>query len=72
MLPIVEHLPPPMEKQRGVRIKYVTVARDRVEAFAFFANYPQYITIATPVSWRTSCASTNFTGVPIRVFFRKK
>lgn len=73
MLPIVEHLPPPMEKQRSIRIKYVTQLPGTVPAFAFFANYPQYIHDSYARFLENKLRENfNFTGVPIRVFFRKK
>ena len=73
MLPEVERQPPPMEKQRSIRIKYVTQLPGTVPAFAFFANYPQYIKESYARFLENKLRDHfNFTGVPIRVFFRKK
>lgn len=73
MLPEIERQPPPMEKNRSIRIKYVTQLPGTVPAFAFFANYPQYIKDSYARFLENKLRDHfNFTGVPIRVFFRKK
>jgi GTP-binding protein len=73
MLPEIERQPPPMEKGRTIGIKYVTQLPGTVPAFAFFANYPQYIKESYARYLENKLRDHfNFTGVPIRVFFRKK
>jgi GTP-binding protein len=73
MLPEIERQPPPMEKNRAIRIKYVTQLPGTVPAFAFFCNYPQYIKESyTRYLENKLREHFNFTGVPIRVFYRKK
>ncbi len=73
MLPEVEHRPPPMVKDKVLRIKYVTQLPGVVPAFAFFCNLPQYITDGYARFLENKLREHfNYTGVPIRVFFRKK
>ncbi len=73
MLPEIERMPPPMYKGKAVHIKYVTQLPGVVPAFAFFCNLPQYVKDSyTRFLENKLRAHFNFTGVPIRVFFRKK
>lgn len=73
MQPIMDAFPPPASKGKVVKIKYVTQLPTHAPAFAFFCNLPQYV----PDSYKRFLenkirASYNFTGVPIRIFLRKK
>ncbi len=73
LLPIIEATPPPSLKGKYIRIKYITQLPTHAPAFAFFCNLPQYI----PDSYKRFLENKlrenfNFTGVPIRIFFRKK
>ena len=43
MLPIINQTPPPMNKDKVIRIKYVTQLKTSFPAFAFFCNLPQYV-----------------------------
>jgi GTP-binding protein len=73
MLPEIERMPPPMYKAKAVHIKYVTQLPGVVTAFAFFCNLPQYVKDSyTRFLENKLREHFNFTGVPIRVFFRKK
>lgn len=73
MLPEIERLPPPMHKGKSVHIKYVTQLPGTVPAFAFFTNLPQYIKDSyTRFLENKLREHFDFTGVPVRVFFRKK
>lgn len=73
MLPEIERMPPPMNKGKAIRIKYVTQLPGVVPAFAFFCNLPQYVKESyTRYLENKLREHFNFTGVPIRVFFRKK
>ena len=73
LLPIIERQPPPMYKGKQVSIKFVSQLPTQVPTFIFYCNLPQYIKPAYErflenrlrEHWR-------FTGVPIRVYFRKK
>jgi len=73
MLEIIKNNPPPSLKGKHVRIKYVTQLPSAVPSFAFFCNLPQYI----KESYRRFIENRlrerfEFTGIPLRVYFRKK
>jgi GTP-binding protein len=73
MLAAVEAFRPPVVRGHAVKIKYVTQLPTAVPSFAFFTNYPD--DIKTP--YRNYLENKlreqfNFTGVPVRIFFRKK
>jgi GTP-binding protein len=73
LLPLIERQPPPMYKAKQVSIKFITQLPTYVPTFVFYCNLPQYIKPSYErflenrlrEHWR-------FTGVPIRLFFRKK
>jgi GTP-binding protein len=73
MLQVIAKNPPPALKGKYVKIKYVTQLPIYTPAFAFFCNLPQYV----QESYRRFLENRmrekfSFTGVPIRIFFRKK
>ena len=73
LLPIIEATPPPSLKGKYIKIKYITQLPTHAPAFAFFCNLPQYI----PDSYKRFLENRlrekfNFSGIPIRIFFRKK
>lgn len=73
LLPIIDATPPPSLKGKYIKIKYITQLPTHAPAFAFFCNLPQYI----PDSYKRFLENKlrehfNFTGIPIRIFFRKK
>lgn len=73
MLKAVEAYHPPVVRGNQVKIKYVTQLPVVVPSFAFFCNYPD--DVKTPYkNYLENKLRENFklTGVPIRVFFRKK
>ncbi|NQX91178.1 MAG: ribosome biogenesis GTPase Der, partial [Flavobacteriales bacterium] len=73
ILPIIDHNPPPALKGKYVRIKYVTQIPSQVPTFAFYCNLPQYIKEPYQRFLENKLrAEFDFTGVPIRLFFRKK
>ncbi|MBK8500477.1 MAG: ribosome biogenesis GTPase Der [Flavobacteriales bacterium] len=73
LLPEIERQQPPMYKSKQVSIKFIQQVPVHVPTFAFYCNLPQYIKPSYErflenrlrEHWR-------FTGVPIRLFFRKK
>jgi len=73
LLEIVKKSPPPAVKGKDIKIKYVTQLPTYSPSFALFCNLPQYIKepykryIENRIRERFE-----FTGVPIRIFFRKK
>jgi len=73
LLEVVEHTPPPSYKGKYIKIKYVTQLPVHAPAFAIFCNLPQYIR----EDYRRFLENRlrekyDFSGVPIRIFFRKK
>jgi len=73
MLKIIEENHPPAVKGKFVRIKYVTQLPTHAPAFAFYCNLPQYIREPYKRYLENQIRKHfNFTGVPIRIFMRKK
>jgi GTP-binding protein len=73
MLQVVKNNPPPALKGKYVKIKYVTQLPIYTPAFAFFCNLPQYVKDPYKRYLENRLREKyNFTGVPIRIFFRKK
>ena len=73
MLKAVEAYHAPVVRGNAIKIKYVTQLPTEVPSFAFFTNYPD--DIKTPYkNYLENKMRENFplTGVPIRIFFRKK
>jgi GTP-binding protein len=73
MLEIIRKNPPPTVKAKNIRIKYVTQLPTHAPSFAFFCNLPQYIKEPYKRYLENRIREHfEFTGVPIRIFFRKK
>lgn len=73
LLPEIERQPPPMHKGKEVRIKFVQQLPTRVPTFVFHCNLPQYVKPAYERFLENRLrAHWRFTGVPIRLHFRKK
>lgn len=73
MLKAVEAYHAPVVRGHSVKIKYITQLPTPVPSFAFFTNFPD--DIKTPYkNYLENQLRANFplTGVPIRLFFRKK
>lgn len=73
MLKAVEAYHAPVVRGHSVKIKYIMQLPTAVPSFAFFTNYPD--DIKTPYKnylENQLRANFDFTGVPIRIFFRKK
>ena len=73
MLKAIEAYHAPVVRGNAVKIKYVTQLPTVVPSFAFFCNYPD--DIKTPYkNYLENQLREKFdlTGVPIRIFFRKK
>jgi GTP-binding protein len=73
MLKAVEAYHPPVVRGNPIKIKYITQLPTVVPSFAFFCNFPD--DIKTP--YRNYLENKlrehfNFTGVPVRIYFRKK
>jgi GTPase len=73
LLPIIEKNPPPAVKDKYVKIKYITQLPIHYPSFAFFCNLPQYVKDSYARFLENQIRQNwDFTGVPIRLFFRKK
>jgi len=73
MLEIIGKNPPPSLKGKHVRIKYVTQLPAAVPSFAFFCNLPQYLKEPYRRFIENRLRENfEFTGMPVRIFFRKK
>jgi len=73
MLEIIQQTPPPAVKGKYIRIKYVQQLPTHAPAFAFFCNLPQYVGDSYKRFIENQIRQQfNFTGVPIKIFFRKK
>jgi len=69
----IEENHPPAVKGKYIRIKYVTQLPTHAPAFAFYCNLPQYIREPYKRYLENQIRKNfNFTGVPIRIFMRKK
>ncbi len=73
MLPIIQQTPPPVVKDKVIKIKFITQLPTSFPAFAFFCNLPQY----SKDSYKRFLENRirekwNFSGVPMEIFFRKK
>ncbi|HML59004.1 MAG TPA: ribosome biogenesis GTPase Der, partial [Ferruginibacter sp.] len=69
----IEAYHPPVVRGNAIKIKYVTQLPTHTPTFAFFCNYPD--DIKTPYKnylENQLRQHFDFTGVPIRIFFRKK
>lgn len=73
LLPEIENYPPPAFKGKYIKIKYITQLPLHTPTFAFFCNLPQYIKPPYERYLENKIRDHfDFTGVPIRLFFRKK
>ncbi|MBP5205565.1 MAG: ribosome biogenesis GTPase Der, partial [Bacteroidales bacterium] len=73
MLPIIQNTPPPMNKDKVIRIKYVTQLPVAYPTFAFFCNLPQYVVDPYKRCLENQIRKNwNFSGVPMEIYFRKK
>ncbi len=73
LLEIVHNNPPPSTKGKYVKIKYVTQLPLYTPAFALFCNLPQYVKEPYKRYIENRLREKyDFSGVPVRIFFRKK
>lgn len=74
MLPIIERTPPPSNKGKFVKVKYITQLRNTsVPSFVFFCNLPQWVKEPYRRFIENRMRENwNFTGTPINIFFREK
>ncbi len=73
LLAEIERYPPPITRGHPVKIKYITQLPVAVPSFAFFSNYPDAIKEPYRNFLENKIRSHyNFSGVPVRIFFRSK
>ncbi|RIA08907.1 GTP-binding protein [Flavobacteriaceae bacterium MAR_2010_72] len=73
LLPIIEHNPPPANKGKYVKIKYIMQLPTPQPQFAFFCNLPQYVKEPYKRFLENKLREQfDFHGVPVSVYMRKK
>lgn len=73
LLPVIENNPPPSTKGKYIKIKYISQLPTFYPSFAFFCNHPQYVKEPYKRFLENRLREKfEFTGVPIKIFFRKK
>ena len=73
MLKAIEKFNPPVVRGNAIKIKYVTQLPTHAPTFAFFANYPDDIKLPYQNYLENQLRENfEFSGVPVRLFFRKK
>ncbi len=73
MLPVIAKNPPPATKGKYIKIKYITQLPTHYPAFAFFCNLPQYVKEPYMRFLENQIRlNWDFSGVPIKVYCRKK
>ena len=73
LLPAIENYPPPSNKGKFVKIKYITQLPTPTPTFAFYANLPQYIKDPYKRFLENKIRENfDFEGVPITIVFRNK
>ncbi len=73
MLKAVEQYHPPVVRGNAIKIKYVTQLPTHTPSFAFFCNYPDDVKGPYKNYLENQLREHfDFTGVPVRLFFRKK
>lgn len=73
LLPIIENRPPPANKGKFVKIKYVMQLPTPQPQFAFFCNLPQYVKEPYKRFLENKLRERfDFHGVPVSVYMRKK
>jgi GTP-binding protein len=74
LLPIIEKTPPPMNKGKVVRIKYITqLPKTAVPSFVFFCNLPQWVKEPYKRFLENQLRKNwKLTGTPVNVYMREK
>lgn len=74
MLPIIEKTPPPANKGKYIKVKYITqLPNTQIPSFAFFCNLPQWIKEPYKRFVENRMRENwDFSGTPINIFFREK
>ena len=74
LLPIIEHTPPPANKGKYIKIKYVTqLPNTQVPTFVFFCNLPQWIKDPYKRFLENRIRDNwDLSGTPINIIIREK
>jgi len=74
MLPLIEAYPPPSNKGKYIKIKYVTqLPNTQIPSFVFFANLPQYVKEPYKRFLENKMREKwDMTGTPIKIYIRQK
>lgn len=74
MLPLIEAYPPPSNKGKYIKIKYVTqLPNTQVPSFVFFANLPQYVKEPYKRFLENKIRERwKLSGTPVNIFIRQK
>ena len=73
LLKAIEAYHPPVVRGKSIKIKYITQLPTVVPSFAFFTNFPDDIKQPYKNYLENKLRENfNLTGVPVRIFFRKK
>lgn len=74
LLPIIEHTPPPANKGKYIKIKYVTqIPHTQVPSFVFFCNLPQWIKDPYKRFLENRIRDNwDLSGTPINIIIREK
>lgn len=74
LLPLIEAYPPPSNKGKYIKIKYITqLPNTQVPSFVFFANLPQYVKEPYKRFLENKMRERwKLSGTPINIFIRQK
>ena len=74
MLPIIEHTPPPSNKGKYVKIKYITqLPNTQIPSFVFFCNLPQWVKEPYKRFLENRIRDNwDLSGTPVNIFIREK
>lgn len=74
LLPLIEAYPPPSNKGKYIKIKYITqLPNTQIPSFVFFANLPQYVKEPYKRFLENKIRERwNLCGTPINIFIRQK
>ena len=73
LLPLIQATPPPINRDKVIRIKFVTQLPTVTPSFAFFCNLPQYVKDSYKRYLENRIREKwDFHGVPIEIYFRQK
>ncbi|MDR0412290.1 MAG: ribosome biogenesis GTPase Der [Dysgonamonadaceae bacterium] len=74
LLPIIEKTPPPMNKGKMVKIKYITqLPNTAVPSFVFFCNLPQWVKEPYKRFLENQLRKNwKLTGTPVNIYMREK